>query len=353
MLFKGSEQQCQELVTWLNSLYPGVIKFKHEFSTEKVEFLDLVISIVNKKLETNLFIKPSNKQLYLDFNSNHPNHCKEGVIFGQALRVIERCSNSQDVENHLENLKDKLKKRNYPENLIHSRFRKAKNQTRKNLIYQSRQEKSGEDKKVRLIFTYNRGNPPLHAWLRGAKKCLVRDEKARELGKHIQICYKQPRNLKSKVTHVRKPSTVEENPGCSKCGRCRVSCPVLVEGGTFRSTNTLRKYPIKKKLNCDSSYVIYLATCKKCGGQYVGKSTTPFKKRHSNHKQEIKKEYGGLGHHYGGTGGCGYANFAVQIIDQVEEGDKKALADKEVFWQNQLRCYVQNGGNAHCYRKEK
>ena len=29
MLFKGSEQQCQELVNWLNSLYPGVVKFKH------------------------------------------------------------------------------------------------------------------------------------------------------------------------------------------------------------------------------------------------------------------------------------------------------------------------------------
>ena len=105
---------------------------------------------------------------------------------------------------------------------------------------------------------------------------------------------------------------------------------------------------MRKRLNCDSSFVVYLATCKKCGGQYVGKSTTPFKKRHSNHKQEIKRKYGGLGHHYGGVGGCGYNNFSVQLIDQVEEGDSIALADKEVYWQNQLRCYVQNGGHAHC-----
>ena len=206
---------------------------------------------------------------------------------------------------------------------------------------------------MRLIFTYNRGNPPLHAWLRGAKKCLVRDEKARELGENIQICYKQPRNLKNRITHIRKPCPMDDNPGCSKCGRCRVSCPVLVEGDKFASTNTKRTYKIKKQLNCDSSFVIYLATCKKCRGQYVGKSSTPFKKRHSNHKQEIKKCYGGLGHHYGGEGGCGYGNFSVQIIDQVEEGDKLALADREVYWQNQLRCYVQNGGHAHCWRKEK
>ena len=65
-------------VQWLNSLLPGVIKFKHEFSTEMVEFLDLQIMVENKKLETNLFIKPSNQQLYLDFFSNHPKPCKEG-----------------------------------------------------------------------------------------------------------------------------------------------------------------------------------------------------------------------------------------------------------------------------------
>ena len=135
---------------------------------------------------------------------------------------------------------------------------------------------------------------------------------------------------------IRKPYPIEDDPGCRKCGKCRVSCPVIVEGSKFTSTNTQRTYKIRKNLNCDSSYVIYLATCKNCKGQYVGKSTTPFKKRHSNHKQEIKKKYGGLRHHYGGDGGWGYQNFSVQIIDQVEKGDTVALADKEVFWQNQI-----------------
>ena len=104
-------------------------------------------------------------------------------------------------------------------------------------------------------------------------------------------------------------------------------------------------------MTCDTPFVVYLGTCKGCGGQYVGKSTTPFKIRHSNHKQEIKKKYGGLGHHYGGQG-CGYGNLSIQLIERVEVGDHKALAEQEIYWQNQLRCYVQNGGNAHCYRKE-
>ena len=84
----------------------------------------------------------------------------------------------------------------------------------------------------------------------------------------------------------------------------------------------------------------------------MGKSTTPFKKRHSNHKREIKNIIGGLGHHYGGDG-CGYANISIQLIERVEEGNQQALVEREIFWQNQLRCYVQNGGHAHCFRKEK
>ena len=354
MLFKGSKEQCQELVNWLNSLEPGIIKFKHEYSTEKVEFLDLVISIENGKLVTNLFIKPSNQQLYLDFYSNHPDPCKEGIIFGQALRVLERCSKKEDSDSHLTNLKAKLSARNYPEDLIDSKFQKAKANSRSSLIHKSRKNQFSENSKVRMIFTYNKGNPPLHKWIREAKKFLLKDEKAKDLGSKIQICYKQPRNLRSMVTNLKNSPTPSQNPGCHKCKGCSVSCPVLVEGRKFTSTNTKKTYQIRYDLDCDSSYVIYLATCKRCGGQYVGKSTTPFKKRHSNHRQEIKKSYGGLGHHYGAGKGCEYpTHFSVQLIDKVDEGDRSALAEKEVYWQNQLRCYVQNGCHAHCYRKEK
>ena len=59
-----------------------------------------------------------------------------------------------------------------------------------------------------------------------------------------------------------------------------------------------------------------------------------------------------MGHHYGGSG-CGYQNVSIQIIEQVELGDDKALEKQEIYWQNQLRVYIQNGGNGHCRRKEK
>ena len=186
---------------------------------------------------------------------------------------------------------------------------------------------------------------------------MVRNDRAKDIGKGIQIAHKQPRNIRRVVSQSVKPG--EPNPppppdaGCTKCNKCKVSCPILKEGTSFKSTNTGKCYKIQQRVTCTSSYVIYLGTCKKCKGQYVGKSTTIFKKRHSNHKMEIKKNIGGLGHHYGNNGkGCGYENLEIMIIEQVKEGDSKHLADRELFWQNQLRCYIENGGNGHCYKKE-
>ena len=65
MLYRGSEEQCRHLVDWLKNIMPGVVKFKYDLSFKKIEFLDLEIIIENGKLETNLFVKPTNLQLYL------------------------------------------------------------------------------------------------------------------------------------------------------------------------------------------------------------------------------------------------------------------------------------------------
>jgi hypothetical protein len=227
---------------------------------------------------------------------------------------------------------------------------------RKSLIFKGRRQKNVKDKKIRCMLTYNQSNPPIHKWVRAGKKMLEKNEHAKALGETIQICTRQPKNLQALVggCKSREGGATDTPPdaGCVKCGRCRVACPVINESKEFTSTATNKKYTIRQKLSCDSDWVIYLVTCKNCKGQYVGKSKTIFKVRHSNHKQEVKKETGGLGHHYGGRGGCGYQNFSVQIIEQVKLKTFENLARREQWWQNQLRVYVQNGHKNHCYRKE-
>ena len=218
MLFKGTEQQCKCLVDWLNSLLPGVVKFTYQYSMEKVEFLDLEILKQNGKLVTNLYIKPNNQQIYLDFESNHPQPCKESIAYGQALRIIERCSFESDRDSHLSKLSKNLVDRNYPKNVIEKQFLKAKSKSRTQLLNQRRVYRGG-NKKVRLIFTHNNNGPPLHQWVRESKKLLVRNHIAKEIGDQIQISFRQTKNLKSLLTGQDKTPKAEivQNPGCFKC----------------------------------------------------------------------------------------------------------------------------------------
>ena len=146
-------------------------------------------------------------------------------------------------------------------------------------------------------------------------------------------------------------NTPQEEAGCFKCNKCRVACPILAETNVFKSTNTKKTYHIKQHMTCVSQYVLYIATCKKCRGQYVGKSVTTFKTSHSNHKQEIKHGRGGLGQHYGPEGRCSYQDISITLIEQVEIGNRTMLARREQYWQHQLRAYIENGGNAHSIKK--
>ena len=163
------------------------------FKREKIEFLDLEVRVENGRLETNLYVKPSNLQLFLDYFSNHPQHCKEGIIFGQALRIIERCSKAEDLEKNLDSLAEKLKERNYPETLIQEKFQKARKIDRADILKSRKKKKP--DGKVRGIFTYNTTNPPLQKWIRLSKKVLIKNEKAKAIGNRIQIGWKQSTNL--------------------------------------------------------------------------------------------------------------------------------------------------------------
>ena len=108
LLFKGSREDCDRLTDKLNNIMPGIIKLKCNFSNNDLEFLDLRIKIVGGRLETEIFVQPTNLKLFLDYKSNHPTHCKDSIVYSQAVRVVERCSQPDSAVPHLETLREKL-----------------------------------------------------------------------------------------------------------------------------------------------------------------------------------------------------------------------------------------------------
>ena len=90
----------------------------------------------------------------------------------------------------------------------------------------------------------------------------------------------------------------------------------------FVSTATGRRYFINYSLNCSSCNVVYLMTCKICGLQYVGSTTTKF--RFNNYKlrircngrlEEVNQEDDDLlCKHLWSVGHRGLADVKIQII---------------------------------------
>ena len=108
---------------------------------------------------------------------------------------------------------------------------------------------------------------------------------------------------------------------------------------------TGRTYKIRHQVDCRSSWIIYLISCKhtNCGKQYVGKSKRELYKRHYGHRNQFKNKISELGKHFH-SDEHGMENVAIQVIDQVKIGNTVALEHCEGFWQTQLMTLVENGG---------
>ena len=109
--------------------------------------------------------------------------------------------------------------------------------------------------------------------------------------------------------------------GCFKRKRTRwdLCGNFLVESNSFLSFQTGKSYKIRPKLSCDSTNIIYLASCKRCRLQYIGSTTTDFRVTFRNHKSAMvtKKKTCEVAVHFKKTP-HDLSNFSFQSIDQVQ-----------------------------------
>ena len=106
------------------------------------------------------------------------------------------------------------------------------------------------------------------------------------------MAFRCPKSLQDYLVRAKlRPldQTPRGNRGTHKCtnNRCDV-CNYLVVGDIFSSHVTGASYTVNHRLDCNSRYVVYLISCKVCGVQYVGSTTTEFRLRFNNHKSLLR-----------------------------------------------------------------
>ena len=159
----------QELDSFLNELkkfHPN-LNFTYETSEERVNFLDLNVSIRNDAISTDLYIEPTDGHQYLRYKSSHPEHIRNSIPYSQALRLSRICSSEKDFKGHVDRMKVWFLARDYPENVVNEQINKVvfgKNQrSRKNsengvpfvVTYRPKVKKLGKLIKDLLPFLYS------------------------------------------------------------------------------------------------------------------------------------------------------------------------------------------------------
>ena len=114
----------QSEVCNLNNQHPS-IKFSYQISNTSIDFLDTTVYVKNRKLHTTIFTKPTDKQKYLHYQSEHPLQLENSIPFGQILRIKRICLEAKEFIRNCHKMLSKFIQRGYPVNITQEAYHKS------------------------------------------------------------------------------------------------------------------------------------------------------------------------------------------------------------------------------------
>ena len=218
-----------------------------------------------------------------------------------------------------------------------------------------------------LVLDFNPNLPEVGSIINRNLRILHSSPLMREIfpARSIIPAFRRPKNLKEILapSKLRQSESQIEHHGTQAppagCFKCRKTCDLckkyFTESTSFTSYATGKTYQIKEHLTCNSSNVIYLASCNKCRLQYVG-SSVKFKERFRNHKShmlnnrhtcEVSKHYNHSTHQL--------SDFSFICIEGIRRTNNidEALTNREAYWTAQLFTLTPYGLNKRQEYKSK
>jgi hypothetical protein len=196
-IWQHGEEELNLFVKYLNSCVES-IKFTMEHSKDGVAFLDTWVSLVENKIVTNLYCKPTDSHNYLLYSSSHPKACKNSIPFSQFIRIRRICSNISDFDKHAITFGNHFNKRGYSDELIESAIIKARRLNRSDLIKpKTKNAEVEKDNKNILITDFHPTDNTLREIVHENWDLLGKSQNTIPLYTNRPITgYRRPKNLK-------------------------------------------------------------------------------------------------------------------------------------------------------------
>ena len=257
-----------------------------EISETSQNFLDTNTRIVDGRLATTVYRKPTDSFTFLHPQSFHPPHTTNSIVYSQALRYNRLCSEPASKEIETKKLTEAFLKCGYKQKQIDDNVKKATDIPRDQLL--EYRNKTPSDR-VPLVVTFNPQLSRIKKIYKSVQHIIDEDPVTKAIFPSPPIiAYRQPPSLKNIL--VKSKLAPEPEPGTFQCGKARcLTCPSITNekpliGGaqtTFQPTGNF---------NCGSYGVIYLISCDICPGvKYIGETIQTLRGRMNGHRQFIRE----------------------------------------------------------------
>ena len=148
-IFCIKEESVEHVPSKLNGYHDNT-EFTYEIDNDgKLPFLDLLVVSKDYKVETTVYRKSTNNDIYLHWQSFSPTTWKRGSLQTLVSRAFKVCSNDQLLENEIKQFKKVISDINgYPNWIIEQTIEKVKN---RNEMTRSTQVTANTEEKEHLL----------------------------------------------------------------------------------------------------------------------------------------------------------------------------------------------------------
>ena len=206
------EEQWNAFKTAMNK--PGGLIWDFSERVTEIDFMDLHLSIQDRRITTSLFEKALNLHLYIPPHSAHPPGLLPGLVFGNLFRIYTLCTDDDDKTNRTKIFFRRLLARGYKTDQLQPLFARAITTARNYTGPTGQGTSNTPTNSMILHLPYHPGDPQSHLIQRTWRNCVaaprysmpiwnIKNPTTREPSKiqRLIIAYSRTRNLGNILSH--------------------------------------------------------------------------------------------------------------------------------------------------------
>ena len=281
-----SLKQLQAFIHFVNNFHPA-LEFTHIISEDCLSFLDIQLSVAEDRISTSVHYKETDAHCYFDYNSSHPQKCKDSIPYSQFRRLRRLCSIDEDFQTKTKEMSTFFDDSNYPSNITTSAMDKVSNLTQEAFLVPVNNQTTRE--RIPLTLTFHPLNKQVKDIVYNNFHILTDDDETSAIFQNPPLmAYRRDKNIKDLLVRTKLPSTTK-SPGTLPCNhhKCR-TCTHIDPSTTV--TNNNQSFHINAHFSCSSSCLIYCISCKACGMLYIGETSRQLNARFGEHLRNVEKK---------------------------------------------------------------